>query len=75
MKHTIMCLCGKLAIRCDEASKGLQNIVDNGKKEFIDEIENVFNTGYSDICIIREDWQRLKDRHLTPIPENKHKED
>ena len=41
MRHTIMCSCGKLAIQCKEASKGLQTIVDNGKKEVFNDIEKM----------------------------------
>ncbi len=38
MKHTIMCSCGKLAIKCKEASEALNLIVTNAKKERTGEI-------------------------------------
>ena len=43
MKHTIMCSCGKLAIKCKEASKGLQIIVNNGKRKVFDDTPKVDN--------------------------------
>ena len=41
MKHTIMCSCGKLAIKCKEASEGLNDIVINAKKETTKEITSI----------------------------------
>ncbi len=39
MKHTIMCKCGKLAIKCKEASKALNLIVFHAKREVADKIK------------------------------------
>jgi len=33
MKHTIMCSCGKLAIRCEEASKAIEDFIQFRLKE------------------------------------------
>ena len=38
VKHTLMCSCGKLALKCGEASKGLVLIIAEAKKEVFDEI-------------------------------------
>jgi len=39
MKHIIMCKCGKLAIKCKEASEGLNDLVVNAKTEQFNELK------------------------------------
>ncbi len=38
MKHTIMCSCGKLAIKCDEASKAIEDLIQIRIKETFDNL-------------------------------------
>lgn len=70
MKHTIMCKCGKLAIQCEEASKALQFIVNNAKKEVFDEFDRLKHTGLM-YCIAVSDYNAMKRRHLSTFPKEK----
>ena len=71
MKHTIMCSCDKLAIKCKEASEALTLIVTNAKKEVFDDIEKINHRLICDDCkaeyanVIRL-WEihQLRDKHL-----------
>jgi len=55
-----MCKCGKLAIKCPEASKALQFMVDNAKQEVFDDIEKDRR-----LCITSQEmWNELKKKHI-----------
>jgi len=38
MKHTIMCKCGKLAIKCKEASEGIEGLIQRRIIEALDDL-------------------------------------
>lgn len=72
MKHTIMCKCGKLAIKCDEASEAIEGLIQRRIKEVLDDIEN----STVEVPLFHKDcdceWCMIKKKHLnTSDTENK----
>jgi len=58
MKHIIMCSCGKLAIQCDEASKGLELIRNEGIKDLDTLQKTIFEMG-KELMLQRQKYQEL----------------
>lgn len=63
MKHKIMCSCGKLAIECDEASKALQLIVNNGIEKVFEDLDKVRVGEHSypkNVCFKKTIYNQIK---------------
>jgi hypothetical protein len=77
MKHTIMCSCGKLALKCKKASEGLMLIRQEAKKEVFSEIFSEWAKCYYQDGMdhhsfdqFKEILEKIEKRHLSTFQDS-----